>query len=186
MLLAAGIACCIPGCGKPDPDALAAATVANRELSDARAIEELARQAFSSREAVSVEGLPDGGISLSVTIHPRRDANVKTLKGGPGAAEVDSAYVLARSVFDGRRMVKFGRQRGLSQLAIKIKHTVLDETGKETDVDIFGYTLAKDSFDRYLTTGSASDLVAGKALTTIEKACVIDYNNFGQIRYTKP
>ena len=81
-------------------------------------------------------------------------------------------------------MVKFGRQRGLAQLAIKIKHTVLDATGNNVDVDIFEYTLAKDSFDQYLTVGSAADIARGEARITIEKTCVIKYNNFDQIRYT--
>jgi hypothetical protein len=183
ILVAVGIGLCLPGCGKPDPDQLAAATIANKELSDAQAVEELAKQVFKNPDAISVEELPSREISLSVTIHPRRDAKVGTLQGGLSAAEVDSGYVLGISVFDGRRMVKYGRQRGLAQLVIKIKHTVLGEAGEKMDVDIFGYTLVKDSFDKYLTIGSAMDIAAGKALTTIEKTCVIDYNHFDQTSY---
>lgn len=184
IVLAVGIGLCAAGCSKQDPDQLAAATIADRELSDAQAIEALAKQVFKSPEAISVEERPGGEISLSVTIHPRKDAKGKTLQGGLSAAAVDSGHVLGISVFDGRRMVKFGRQRGLVQLAIHIKHTLLDETGKEAAADIFGYTLTKDSFDKYLTLGSAMDIARGNALTTIEKTCVINYNKFNQIRYT--
>jgi len=88
------------------------------------------------------------------------------------------------TIFQGRRMVEYGRQRKLARLTIKIKHTLRDEIGNKVDVDIFGYTLLKESFERYLTTNSEVDIVRGKALATIEKTCVIDYNNFNQVRYT--
>jgi hypothetical protein len=114
--VAIGIGLCVAGCGKQNPNELAAATIANEELSDAQAIEELAEQMFERRDVVSVEELDGGEISLSVTIHPSRDAEVIELQGGPGAVAVDSGYVLGISVFSGRRMVKYGRQRGLARL----------------------------------------------------------------------
>lgn len=184
IVLAVGIGFGAAGCGKQDPDELAAATIADRKLSDSQAIEALAKQVFHSSDAISVEELPGGEISLSVAIHPNKDAKVTTLQGGPSAAAVDSGHVLGMSVFAGRRMVEFGRQRGLGQLVIHIKHTLLNETDNEVPVDIFGYTLAKDSFDRYLTIGTAMDIARGNALATIEKSCVINYNKFDQIRYT--
>ena len=184
IVLAVGIGLCSAGCSQQVPDDPALATIEDRELSDAQAIEQLANQVFKSPEAISVEELASGEISLSVTIHPSKDAKVKTLQRGPSAAALDSGYVLAISVLDGRRMVEFGRQRGLAQLTIHIKHTLLDETGQKGTMDVFGYTLAKDSFDNYLTTGSAVDIFRGNALSTIEKTCVINYNNFDQIRYT--
>jgi hypothetical protein len=173
----------IAGCEKRDPDALAARTVAATELTDAEAVETLARQVFMNPEAVSAVTLESGEIALTVTVHPSTDAKVTTLRQGPNAAAVDVGYVLGMTVIGGRRMVKYGRQRKLAQLTIKVKHTLLDESDKRVDIDIFGYTLRKDSFEQYLNTGSAIDIAKGKALATIEKTCVIDYNNFDQVRY---
>ena len=51
IVVAVGIGLCVPGCSKQDPDQLAAATVANRQLSDVQAIEEIAKQVFKNPDA---------------------------------------------------------------------------------------------------------------------------------------
>jgi hypothetical protein len=185
VIVLLGIACLVAGCSKPTSKELAAGIIADKKLDDAEAMKKLAELAFKNSEAVSVAKLDDGEIALSVTVHPSKDAEVKTLQGGPSAVVMDSNFVLGMTVFGGRQMVEYGRQRKLARLIIQVKHTLLDETGNKVDVDIFGYTLSKESFDAYLTTGSYMDLVKGKALDTIEKTCVIDYNHFDQVRYQK-
>ena len=83
-----GIGFLVAGCGKEDPDKLAAITIAATELTDAEAIEKLAQQVFMNLEAVAATKLDGGEIALTVTVHPSTDAEIKTLRQGAECSRV--------------------------------------------------------------------------------------------------
>ncbi len=173
------------GCGEePDPDAELKSIVADQNLADAEAIEKLAREKLGLIRELKTEEFDEGGIALEVTLHPSLTPNTPNFQNGVSPQQLDLAMALAAPVISSKDVVRYGRQRKLAKMIVHIKHTVLDREGKQIDADIFGFTLDKDSFDKYLGMSSI-ELMRGKAIDAISQCCTVDYNRFDQIEYVE-
>ena len=169
----------LTGCGENKPSA--EDIMARDDLTDAEAIESAVRIKFFDPPELAVTAEPDG-IVVSVTMHTDKDAELKTLSGHSPAA-MNASKELMMSVFSGRSIVELGGKRNLKRLIINIRQTVIGESGQPEDVDVFGYAVSKDRFDKYLTTGSAADLAKGNARRTIDASCEVLYDRFSGIEF---
>lgn len=186
LMLILPVVCALCGCSRT-PDEIEAEIVADDSLTNQQAIERLAENIFKGLESHSTTVEQNGNVTLNVIVRSIDDAEFKTLdlQAGPSAAELDAGVVLGMTVFDGRRMIRYGRQRSLGKLVIAVLRPALDETGETVDVEIFKYAVPKDRFDKYLNTGSALEIAQGEARRIIHETSLVEYDYFDSLRYSE-
>jgi hypothetical protein len=158
--------------------------LADRSITDAQAASKLAELYYQDATSISTAMGSNGkDVELTVTVRPHREPELTAAEKAKGRKLHKG--VLPLPIINTHDVIKFGRQRNLTKVVVKIQDTIPDDSGNEQKIDLFGFTVDQDNFQKFLTTNLIQQLMTGNPRDVIQPNCTIDYDNFDKQVFSK-
>lgn len=176
-------AAALPGCNKPDSGTIRKGIAEDMTLSDAQALERLARSIFKRIDACRTVVDSEGRVAVELVVRVKEEPSITILQGGGAdAARVDSSHGLGMLCFGCKHLIEDGSARNLGRITLTLRDPVFVEERAETWFDVYKFSLTKDRFKEFLGKAKGTAVVRNPR-GVIEETCNVEFDRFGDIRY---